>query len=230
MRHYSEFGFADPETVRNYAAGGPAFFVPGFSVMHQLTLQLIRETTPADGEILVLGAGGGHEVNAFAAAEPGWRIAAVDPSPQMIEAARAALAERAARVSWTEGYISDAPAGPFDAATCLLTLHLIPDDGAKLKTLRAIRARLKQGGLFAVVDNCFDRNAPEFAAALERLMTHAERSGVPKEVLERVRVDLASKSESVTAEREVELLGQAGFSEIQLYYAGLSWRGWSARA
>jgi len=61
-----DFGFADPENARNYAEGGPANFVPGFSAMHRSTVQMLTETAGTDGEILVLGAGGGHELQVFA--------------------------------------------------------------------------------------------------------------------------------------------------------------------
>ena len=33
-----------------------------------------------------------------------------------------------------------APPGPFNAATCILVLGLIPDDGSKLSTLEEVRA------------------------------------------------------------------------------------------
>jgi len=32
----------------------------------------------------------------------------------------------------------------------------------------------------------------------------------------------------VSAVRDEELLGIAGFSQVELFYAGLSWRGWRA--
>ncbi|MEL6692558.1 MAG: methyltransferase, partial [Pseudomonadota bacterium] len=82
MDSVEDFGFSDPENARNYAASGPANFVPGFAALHRTTIQLLSETAGADGTVLVLGAGGGHEVKAFAEARPTWRMIAVDPAPE----------------------------------------------------------------------------------------------------------------------------------------------------
>ncbi len=226
-RHYSEFGFADINNARRYASGSPRAFFPGMSVMHTLTAQLIGESTPTDGSVLVVGAGGGLEIAAWSELEPAWRFIAVEPSPEMIQAGRENLIARSNQVEWVEAYIQDAPEGPFDAATCLLTLHLIPDDGSKLESLREIRKRLKPGGMFAVVDNCFERNDPAVERVLDRFIEHARRSGiVDQELLEMVRQNNKEKGESVCAVRELELLEQAGFESIELYFAALSWRGW----
>lgn len=43
---------------------------------------------------------------------------------------------------------------PFDAATCILILRLVPDDGAKLELLRQTRRRLKPAAPFVLVDQC----------------------------------------------------------------------------
>ena len=59
--------FDDPAFVRRYAEG-PGQFVPGYEVMQRMAAQLLAERVPADGEVLVLGAGGGLELEAFTTA------------------------------------------------------------------------------------------------------------------------------------------------------------------
>lgn len=228
MRHYSEFGFADPDNARSYAASGPRPFVPGFDAMHAMSVQLLEETMSTNGHALVLGAGGGHELRAFYRARPEWRFTAVDPSPEMLASARDSLAQ--APITWIEGYVEDAPDGPFDGATCLLTLHLIPDDGQKRSTLLEIGRRLKPGAAFILVDNCLDFGSPDADRGLARYLTYARSQGTPQEALSSLRSELPAKSESIDEVREVELLQQAGFRDIELFYAGLSWRGWVAFA
>ena len=44
------------------------------------------------------------------------------------------------RMILIEGTAFNAPPGPFNAATCILVLGLIPDDGSKLSTLEEVRA------------------------------------------------------------------------------------------
>jgi len=228
LRHYSEFGFADPDNARSYAASGPRPFLPGIDAMHTMAVQLLEETMSTSGHVLVLGAGGGHELRAFSRARPDWQFTAVDPSPQMLTAAQASL--ELAPINWIEGYIEDAPEGPFDAATCLLTLHLIPDDGHKLSTLSEIHSRLEPGAAFVLVDNCLDFASPEADRGLARYMAYARSQGASEEMLSSLRTELPVKSESIAEARELELLGQAGFRDVELFYAGLSWRGWVAFA
>ena len=129
--------YEDPEFVRSYAEG-PSLFVPGYGHMQRMAAQLIRERIGETGNVLVLGAGGGLELEAFASLSPQWRFLGVDPAAEMLGAAkeRLRLAAASERVDWHHGYIFDAPAGPFDAATCMLTLHFVPDDGAKERRLR----------------------------------------------------------------------------------------------
>ncbi|HYE42781.1 MAG TPA: methyltransferase, partial [Caulobacteraceae bacterium] len=71
--------FDDPAFARRYAEG-PSQFVPGYDVMQRMAAQLLSERAGRQAEILVLGAGGGLELEAFSRIQPGWRYVGVDPS------------------------------------------------------------------------------------------------------------------------------------------------------
>ena len=92
-----------------------------------MTGLLLAERIRDAADVLVIGAGGGLELKAFADSQPGWSFCGVDPSAEMLGLARRTLGPLASRVDFHEGYIDSAPVGPFDAATCLLTLHFIPE-------------------------------------------------------------------------------------------------------
>ena len=130
--------FADPQAVARYAEGPPRL-VPGFDGLQRMAEVLIAERAPDDARLLVLGAGGGLELRAFAQARPGWTFDGVDPAAEMLRLAERTLGPLAARARLHEGYIDDAPEGPFDAATCLLTLHFVTPE-ARRRTLAAVRA------------------------------------------------------------------------------------------
>ncbi|HEX4023973.1 MAG TPA: class I SAM-dependent methyltransferase [Steroidobacteraceae bacterium] len=115
---------ADAQAVAQYADGPPRI-VPGFTHLQRMTTLLLAERVPKGGRVLVLGAGGGLELKVFAEAHPDWRLDGVDPSDEMLKLADATLGSRASRVHMHLGYIDAAPDGPFDAATCLLTMHFI---------------------------------------------------------------------------------------------------------
>lgn len=223
--------YEDPDVVRRYAQG-PSAFVPAYQYMQRMAGQLLHEGIGATGEVLVLGAGGGLELEAFATRSPGWNFMGVDPAGEMLKAARERVASVGAsnRVQWHQGYIFDAPRGPFDAATCLLTLHFVPDDGEKERTLAEIRQRLKPGSPFVLVDCCIDLAAPDAARELARYRNFALESGAEPEQVDSTCVRLTTVLKMVSASREEELLAAAGYSDIELFYAGLSWRGWRATA
>ncbi len=128
--------FTNPATVASYAASAPRK-VPGLADLHRMVMLLLAEDAPADARILVVGAGGGMEIKAMAEAQPAWRFTGVDPSPAMLDLARQTLKPFADRVDLVQGTIDDAPAGPFDGATCLLTLHHLDRD-ERLRTLKDI--------------------------------------------------------------------------------------------
>ena len=107
-------GFDDPEAVARYA-GNPPRLVPGFRDLQSMTRLLLAEFAPADGRILVVGAGGGLELKAFAQAQPDWRFVGVDPSIEMLDLARRTLGPLMDRVEWRQGYIDTAPQGPSTA-------------------------------------------------------------------------------------------------------------------
>ena len=151
--------FSDPESVARYAEG-PVRMVPGFHALQRMTSILLAERTQDDAHVLVLGACGGLELKAFAEAQAGWRFCGVDPSAEMLALAKRTLGPLASRIEFHEGFIDTAPAGPFDAATCLLTLHIL-DENERLHTLAEVHRRLKPGAPFVVSHHSFPQDVEE---------------------------------------------------------------------
>ncbi|MBP8091812.1 MAG: hypothetical protein KAY08_03170 [Giesbergeria sp.] len=70
--------FTDLAAVARYAEG-PRRNVPGYDSLLRMSRILLAECVPADGRVLVVGAGGGLELEDMALAQPGWRFDGVDP-------------------------------------------------------------------------------------------------------------------------------------------------------
>ncbi|WP_296599487.1 class I SAM-dependent methyltransferase [Phenylobacterium sp.] len=223
--------FADPEFVARYVEQGPPAFMPGHAGVLQMVGVLLAETTPVDGVVLVVGAGGGLDTRALAQMEAGWRFVGVDPSAKMLDLARSVLGEAASgRVQLIEGTVSDAPEGPFDAATLILVLGMIPDDGSKLTLLREIRRRLRPGAPFVLVDRCDDREGTDFRRNIDRYAAYARASGVAPETVAGAYESQKANPGLVTAARNEALLAEAGFAGLEPFYRGMEWRGWVAYA
>jgi tRNA (cmo5U34)-methyltransferase len=190
---------------------------------------LLAERTPPDGRVLILGAGGGQELKALAEAHPGWSFDGVDPSADMLRLAKQVAGAHAARMRLHEGYIGDAPAGPFDAATAILTFHFIPYD-QRLETLKQIRRRLKAGAPFILVHLSFPQTEPERSIWIARHVAYGLSNGTDPAHAESARQAIGSRLTILSPEEEMAMLAGAGFSDASLFYAGLSIKGWVAYA
>ncbi len=219
--------FSDPEAAARYA-DGPRRFVPGFEALHRMTGILLAEHAPADARVLVLGAGGGLELRALAEAHPGWTFVGVDPAREMLRQAERTLGPLKDRVALVEGYIDDAPDGPFDAATCLLTLHFL-DASARQDTVRAIHRRLKPGAPFVAAHGSFPQDGSR-SQWLARYEAYAVASGADRVQAAKARVAVDGHLPTLAPEEDAAILRAGGFREVDLFFAAFTWRGWTGRA
>src|SRR3546814_16499013 len=90
--------FKDPEAVARYTEG-PRRFVPGLDGLHRMTGLLLAERVPENADLLVLGAGGGSEMQAMAEAHPGWRFTSSTPQNASPPPPKSASASTPARPS-----------------------------------------------------------------------------------------------------------------------------------
>lgn len=219
--------FDDPAMVANYAQSTPRK-VPGFADLHRMTVLLLAERAPETATFLVVGAGGGLELKALAEAQALWRFVGVDPSAAMLDLACRVLGPLQARVALQRGYVDAAPSGPFDGATCLLTLHFLAKD-ERLHTLREIHRRLKPQAPLIVAHHSHPTGS-EPLRWLSRSAAFASGSNTDSAQAAAAAASMAGRLPILSAEEDEAILRQAGFSEVALFYAGLSFRGWVAAA
>lgn len=218
--------FHDAKAVAAYAEG-PARNVPGWADMVRMTELLLAERVPHDGHVLVVGAGGGLELQRFAQAHAGWRFVGVDPAAAMLELARATLGPLAQRVAFHEGYVDGAPAGPYDGATCLLTLHFVPQDERR-RMLQEVRRRLRPGAPFVLAHLSFPQAPGERERWLGRYAAFLASSGVDAAKARTAGQAVSERLTVLSPEEDEAMLREAGFADVQVFYAGLAFRGWVA--
>lgn len=218
--------FSEPNAVARYAENPPRL-VPGYADMQRMAMLLLAERTPDDGQVLVLGAGGGLELKVFAEAQPGWAFVGVDPSAAMLDLARMTLGDLASRATLHLGFIDTAPEGPFDAAACILTLHFIERE-ERLRTLREIRRRLKPGA--PLVAAHYSIPADEMDTWMSRFAAFAISSGIEPSQAHAARAGIVEKLAILSPSEDERLLLDAGFRDVRLFYVGFTFRGWVAYA
>lgn len=219
--------FSDSHAIAGYAEGAMQK-VPGLLDMQRMARLLLEERLPADGTVLVLGAGGGMELLAFAEAQAGWHFHGIDPSAPMLDMARQRLGPLASRVAFTHGYIDDAPEEECDGAACLLTLHFLPAE-QRLHTLKAMRRRLKPGAPLVVAHHSYPQDDAQKGRWLQRFAAFSASSGIALDVAHTVD-SMARLLPALSPEQDVALLHEAGFGTVELFYAAFSFRGWVAYA
>lgn len=220
--------FTDPGAVARYAEN-LVRQVPAVHVLHQLAGLLLRERVPTDGRVLVLGAGGGMELKAFAEANPDWRLLGVDPSSEMLDLATRTMGPLASRVELVRGYIGDAPDTLFDGATCLLTLHFLSRE-ERLHALLELKRRLKPGAPLVIAHHSVPDAIDEKLTWFRRHAAFVASNGVPPADAEATAIALANRLPTLSPEADVEMLLQAGFTQPRLFYAAFTFRGWVAFA
>ncbi len=216
--------FENPDLAARYV-DGPVKFVPGLDDIHHMVNILIREKVTEDAKILVHGAGGGLELEMLARRNPHWQFTGVDPAKPMLDVAAARLGTMMERVHLHHGYIDDAPDGPFDAATSLLTLHFLGADERR-RTLSEIIRRLKPGAPVVAVHSCFPKSEAERKILLSRYAAFAVERGVEPDLAESARAAIDANLPALDPDENVETFHEAGLVNVSSFYAAFTWRGW----
>lgn len=207
-------------------------FIPGrraiFSIVEASFLELIPY---GPARILVVGAGGGEEILRLGLENPSWSFVGVDTYEPMVDLARRRLAGTSVgpRSDVRATTIDQLDQTDFDAATCILTAHFVPDDGSKLAFFKAIRTRLKPGAPLAIVDGVGVTGETRTELLRRIWKHHARRNGAAEEAVE-LNAQTSRKVAMVSAERQEELLTGAGFKDLVPIFRGLAIKGWLAFA
>lgn len=199
---------------------------PGYDLALELIVALARQSFPSGAHILLAGCGTGTELLALAAAGPGWRFTAVDPSAAMLDNARAkaAAAGIGHRVAFVEALLGEAPLLAHDAAVSALVLHFIPDDGAKAGFLADLRRRLRPGAPLLLTDYA-EAGLP--TGSYERWLLD---QGVAADVVERAADWRRRVWQPVTPARLHELFAGADIVTPRPFFQALGFQGWLASA
>jgi tRNA (cmo5U34)-methyltransferase len=77
---------------------------------------------------------------------------------------------------------------------------------------------------------CFPQTAGERALWLSRFAAFAVASGADPDKAESARAAVGTRLSLLSPEQDEAILREAGFSDVSLFYAAFTWRGWVAYA
>lgn len=198
--------------------------IPGLDTIYRLTEALIAGHPGDPPRVLVVGAGGGREIETINSSALHASITAVDPSPDNLALARH-VAGHPKKVRFVEGRVEDLAAEEaFDVATSLLVMHHLPDDGAKRAYLSAIQDRLAVGGVLIHADICFE-DPNEFKGIVPIYEAHARHIGANAEATQ-LELQTVPALPVVPPDRIGTLFAQAGLAQPQEVFRSLWYRCW----
>jgi SAM-dependent methyltransferase len=162
----------DPDSVAQFHAGGTTN--PGQLMVYDFNTRALNALLPEGARLLDLGVGSGWALAYLARARPDLKITGVDLAPNMLATARELFeAERlSARIELVEADITALPDWvanrPWDAVSCVWTLHQLPDFGLLRAALRQIAAvRESTGAAVWILDFRRLRNPGTFPAFVD---------------------------------------------------------------
>jgi tRNA (cmo5U34)-methyltransferase len=204
--------------------------IPAYHSIYELTHHLLRDKLQKEARILVAGAGTGKEIIDWLQNNPYWSITGFDPSEAMLSIARkkVAAASLQKNIFLVRGLIDDVAEEDFDAASSILVMHFLPDDGTKLNFLRGISSRLKPGAVMVLVDLEGEIGSAEYrtfnaAWKNQQIFVRGETDRVEEEFLRREK-----EVHFIPEERLESLLEEAGFINIHKFFKAYLFGGYVA--
>src|SRR6478736_10310136 len=196
-------------------------WIPNYHYFLDRLPKLLSETNHKD--LLVVGCGTGNEIERFVQAPEHWKITGIDPSPEMIKQASAKL-QAYDNVTLIEGLLANLDIErKYGAATLLLVLHFLEDNGNKLNLLKDIAERLVSGATFVILDITGDKNKIRQNLKVLRFLLP---DGLDEEKISNRLNRIENELYYISEERLSELCTQAGFESPIRFFQSAIYMGW----
>jgi tRNA (cmo5U34)-methyltransferase len=199
-------------------------WIPNYRYFLDRLPKLLSETNQKD--LLVVGCGTGNEIERFVKAPEQWTITGIDPSSEMVKQANEKL-QTYDNVTLIEGLVSDLDIEKkYSAATLLLVLHFLDDNGNKLNLLKDIADRLFSGATFVMLDITGNKNQIQQNLKVLKLLLP---DGLDEEQINNRLNRIENELFAVSEERLSELLQEAGFEPPLRFFQSAIYIGWMTK-
>lgn len=205
-------------------------YCPGYSEMFRLCHAMLLSRLSDDAQLLIAGAGSGAEILEMAPSNPKWQFTALDPSKEMLSIAREKINQLHIKnaIEYHDCYLSDySEQKEFDAATSILVMHFLKNDGSKLEYLKQIHGRLKKSGCLILIDGVGDPKSREMNDILAAWKQYPRLHEENPETIESAFKDIIlQKLHFVPEKRMMELFHLAGFTKVSRFHTAFLYNGY----
>jgi len=198
---------------------------PDYQYILDLIPRLLNTYTQENKRILVAGCGSGNDILAFLNSEFTWEITGVDPSEEMLTHAMEKIPPNKG-VKLIHGTLEQTITNEFGAATSILVMHFLPDDGKKYDYLKSLSNKLIQKAPLAIVD--IYGNRKQLQLNLEYLIKKLPDYISDQEVNERIQ-KIIDEIQYIPEDRLNELLLETGFRPPLKFFNDTIYGGWITR-
>jgi tRNA (cmo5U34)-methyltransferase len=199
-------------------------WIPNYHYFLDCLPKLLSEAHPKD--LLIVGCGTGNEITRFIQAPEHWEITGIDPSPEMIRQASEKL-QSYENITLMEGLLTDIDIDKkYGAATLLLVLHFLEDDGNKLRLLKNISDRLVSGATFVMLDITGNKNQIKQNLKVLRFLLP---DGLDEEQISNRLHRIEKELYYISEERLSQLCAKAGFKSPIRFFQSAIYSGWLTR-
>ena len=196
-------------------------WIPNYHYFLDRLPRLLSEASPKD--LLVIGCGTGNEIERFIQTTEHWKITGIDPSPEMIKQAHEKLRD-CTNVELLEGLLTDLDIEKkYGAATLLLVLHFLDDDGNKLNLIKGIAERLVSGAPFVMLDITGDDSQIKQNLKILRLLLP---DGLDDEQMNNRLNRIEKELHHISERRLSELCIESGFEPPLRFFQSAIYMGW----
>ncbi len=153
--------------------------VPGLEEMYEAIGFSLEQQCTDQSNLLIVGGGGGREIELLARTGFHLNVTVVDPSNANLAEARhiADGSSLEGRIEFIEGSVGNlAKDRKFDVISVLMVLHMIQDRSIERDLLTEIRSRMSSSAKIILADLCFDEQA-SIDALISEYRRNAEQLG-----------------------------------------------------
>ena len=204
--------------------------IRGYEEMHELSYYLLKDNLQGNAEILVNGVGTGHEAIVYARGQRSWHITGIDPTPEMVRSAKNKILQLGltSQIEVIAGKVENIKKNDFDAATSILVMQFLKDNGDKEIYLKNISSKLKKGAKFILIDLEGEKKSINFELLLSAWKCHQYSTREDKDQIDKDFEHINSDLQFIPEKRIVELLQIAGFTKICKFYQSYLFGGYIA--
>jgi tRNA (cmo5U34)-methyltransferase len=205
--------------------------IPQYDLMRRAVFDIGSEFVQPNTHIVDLGCARGDAlapfIETYGAAN---RYIGVDVSEPMLQAVRERFASQisAGLARFPHADLrTDYPEGEASVTLCVLTMQFTPID-YRQRIVHDIFKRTVPGGALILVEKILGATAALGNVMIKNYHAHKSGNGYSAEEIERKRLSLEGVLVPVTASWNEDMLGAAGFRQIDCFWRWMNFAGWVA--